>query len=239
MTLGEARLVLWDVDHTLIVADDFHTLLYQDAFRSCFGREPGQLIKMSGRTDLDSMTETLELNGVQPTEERRAAFSEALVEAMASRRGHLRCQGRQAKGAAAVLRRLREVPGVIQSAVTGNLKPLAIAKLGILGLGGYLDFDVGGFGGDHEDRSELVRAARRRAQAKYGIAFDEHNIVLIGDTPRDVLAGHHGGAAVVAVATGTSSAAELEASGAEVVLPDLGDTDTVVWSILEGAQRGS
>lgn len=237
MTPGAPRLVLWDLDHTLIIADDFHALLYRDAFRKCFGREPDQLIKMSGRTDLYSMTQTLRLNGIEPTKERRAAFVEALVEAMALRRAHLRQHGRQAKGAAEALARLRDVPGVIQSAATGNLKSLAVAKLETLSLDWYLDFDVGGFGEDHEDRWELVRAARQRAQAKYGVAFDEHNTVLIGDTPYDVRAGHLGGAIIVAVATGSSSATELEAAGAETILPDLGNTDAVIGSILESSSR--
>ena len=230
-----SRLVLWDVDHTLIIAGDFHALLYRDAFRSCFGREPDHLIKMSGRTDVDSMTRTLRLNGIEPTEERRLEFSEALVAAMETKRDHLRQHGRQAKGAAQALRALRDVPGVVQSAVTGNLKPLAAAKLATLGLGGYLDFDVGGFGGDHEERWELVRAARQRARAKYGVSFDEANTVLIGDTPFDIRAGQLGGATVVAVGTGSSSAAELEALGADRVLMDLGDTETVVRSVLETA----
>jgi phosphoglycolate phosphatase len=56
--------------------------------------------------------------------------------------------------------------------------------------------------------------------------------VLVGDTPNDVLAAREGGIAMLAVATGRSSEAELRAAGAEVVLPDLLDTDRVVDLLL-------
>ncbi|MGR3939469.1 hypothetical protein [Streptomyces sp. BRA346] len=51
----------------------------------------------------------------------------------------------------------------VQSAVTGNLRPIAITKLAALGLGDGLDFSVGGYGDDRNDRADLVRQARKRA----------------------------------------------------------------------------
>jgi phosphoglycolate phosphatase len=56
--------------------------------------------------------------------------------------------------------------------------------------------------------------------------------VLVGDTPLDVAAGRAGGARVVAVATGPYRVEELEASGADAVLPDLRDTDRALAAIL-------
>ncbi|WP_431999125.1 HAD hydrolase-like protein [Sphaerimonospora mesophila] len=72
---------------------------------------------------------------------------------------------------------------------------------------------------DHEERPELVRPAQERAARKYGQAFTAGNTVLIGDTPNDVLAGHLGGARVIAVATGTYDAAALREAGAEPSSP--------------------
>ena len=76
----------------------------------------------------------------------------------------------------------------MQSVLTGNLRPLAEAKLGALGLDAYLDLDVGAYGDAHEVRSELVRVARDKAAAAYGATFDGAATVLIGDTRLDVQA---------------------------------------------------
>jgi phosphoglycolate phosphatase-like HAD superfamily hydrolase len=78
----------------------------------------------------------------------------------------------------------------------------------------------------------MVGAAQRKADAKYGMRFDSASTVLIGDTPRDVEAGRLGGAYVVAVATGEYPADRLADVGANVVLPDLCDTDLVVRAVL-------
>jgi phosphoglycolate phosphatase-like HAD superfamily hydrolase len=125
-----------------------------------------------------------------------------------------------------------QAPLVVQSVLTGNLRPLAEVKLGALGLDEYLDLDVGAYGDTHEVRAELVWVARDRAGAAYHARFDGPATVLIGDTPLDVQAARATGARAVAVATGGTSAAELAAAGAHAVLPDLTDTVAVLAAIL-------
>jgi phosphoglycolate phosphatase-like HAD superfamily hydrolase len=135
-------------------------------------------------------------------------------------------------GAAEALAALIRIPGVVQSVLTGNIRPNAIAKLAAFGLDRYIDFDVGAFGSDHTERSKLVRIAQFRAGTKYKGSYDQRNTVLIGDTPRDVQAGLDGGACTVAVATGVSSKAELVAAGADTVLSDLTMTAQVADAVL-------
>jgi phosphoglycolate phosphatase-like HAD superfamily hydrolase len=79
-----------------------------------------------------------------------------------------------------------------------------------------------------------VAVARARAKDKYGVDPDPGATVLIGDTPLDVAAARGGGARVIAVASGRFDAGALRAAGAEVVLPDLLDTDAVVRACLAG-----
>jgi phosphoglycolate phosphatase-like HAD superfamily hydrolase len=217
------RLILWDVDHTLITAGDFHTRLYRHAFEQLTGRPPEQLINMSGRTDLESMTTTLRLNELDPTPERLHAFASALVSAIDANRELLTRMGRQAAGAHAAVRAIATDPSTVQTIVTGNLKPLAITKLETLGMAAELDFDVGGYGWDSLDRGRLVEAARSRASDKYATQFTRQNTIVIGDTPKDIAAAHSGGASVIALATGKSSEHDLTQAGADRVLPDLTD----------------
>jgi phosphoglycolate phosphatase-like HAD superfamily hydrolase len=123
---------------------------------------------------------------------------------------------------------LQRTSGVVQSVLTGNVRPNAFAKLSAFELEPYIDFDVGGYGSDDSVRSNLVAVARERALAKYGIAFDHNTTVLIGDTTRDVRAGLDGGARVIAVASGIDSVEDLRDAGADAALPDLCDTDSLV-----------
>src|SRR5215472_6971272 len=125
-------------------------------------------------------------------------------------------------------------PGVcvVQSVLTGNVRPMAEMKLGVLGLDGHLDLEAGAYGESHEIRSELVHLARGNAARRYGTDFAGTATVLVGDTPLDVAAARATGARVAAVATGGTSAAKLAESGADAVLPDLTDTPAVLAAIL-------
>ncbi len=125
---------------------------------------------------------------------------------------------------------------MVQSLLTGNIRPLAEVKLGALGLTRHLDLEVGAYGDLHEVRSELVGPARRRAAAAYGADFGGRATVLVGDTPLDVEAAVVAGARAVGVATGGFGVAELASAGADAVLPDLTDTSRVVAAVL--ARRG-
>jgi phosphoglycolate phosphatase-like HAD superfamily hydrolase len=187
---------------------------------------------MAGRTDRAIISETLRLNGIAPADEVVTAFADVLAAAFTARRDEIGPRGRELPGARAVLKELASRADVVQSVLTGNMKPIAVCKLTAFGLHDLVDFDVGAYGLDGLDRPPLVGLARRRAERKFGEAFDAATTVLIGDTPFDVDAGHRGGARVVALATGASDERTLRAAGAEVVLADLTDTGAVVRVLL-------
>jgi phosphoglycolate phosphatase-like HAD superfamily hydrolase len=82
-------------------------------------------------------------------------------------------------------------------------------------------FGFGGYGSDAGDRAVLVGHAIERGERHAGRRFDRSEVLVIGDTPRDVAAAHAHGAVAVAVATGSFDADALAACGADVVLPTL------------------
>jgi phosphoglycolate phosphatase-like HAD superfamily hydrolase len=229
------RLVLWDIDGTLVDTGQIGRDAFSEAFQVVAGRAPDQaaqkMVEMAGRTDHEIALEFLALHRIDGRAH-LPAFSDALAAALAAREGEIRRYGRALPGAEAALAGLRGVPGVVQSLLTGNIEPNAAVKLAAFGLDVYLDFAVGGFGSDDPHRPNLVAVARRKAKAKYGVAFGPATTVLVGDTPLDVAAGRQGGARVVAVATGRFGPDELRAAGADAVLPDLGDTAAVLDAVL-------
>ena len=159
-------LVLWDVDYTLVSADGLGTRLYEVVFREMFGRELTAVAPKAGRTDRAIVADTLALAGVPLVHV--DAFLAALARAAAD--GTVRAQVRPLAGASDAIAALAS-PGIRQSVLTGNIRPLAAMKLRLAGLGDHLDLDVGAYGDVHEVRAELVAVARHAARQAYGTDF--------------------------------------------------------------------
>jgi phosphoglycolate phosphatase-like HAD superfamily hydrolase len=230
------RLVLWDIDGTLVQAGEVGRDIFTEAFQAVVGRAPDQVaartLAMAGRTDPEIALEFLAAHEIAEGASHLPAFSEALVTALAAKAALIRERGRALPGARETLAALGRTEGVVQSLLTGNVQPNALLKLASFELDDYLDFEVGGFGSDHHHRPSLVEVARTKAEAKYGTNFAGPATVLVGDTPLDVAAGRAGGARVVAVATGPYGVEELESTGADAVLEDLRDTGATLTAIL-------
>ncbi|MBB4937778.1 phosphoglycolate phosphatase-like HAD superfamily hydrolase [Streptosporangium album] len=225
-------LVLWDIDHTLINISGVTRNIYADALHAATGRRLERIADFAGRTERAISTEVLRSHGIEVSDGLLDSFGAAIAEAFAGYEAAIRERGRALPGALAALEALAERDDVVQSVLTGNMEPLAIGKLKAFGLDHLVDFEVAAYGMDHEDRAALVGLAQERAARKYGESFTPRSTVLVGDTPNDVLAGHLGGARVVAVATGFSDTEALREAGAELVLEDLSDTDAVVRAVL-------
>jgi phosphoglycolate phosphatase len=220
-------LVMWDIDRTLL-----HTRgVTKDAWRATFteltGLEWRAVPDFGGRTDLDVCTEVFRVHGVTDCTPER--FLEHYVRAMERDRHLVLERGALMPGVREVLDRLAADPAVVQTLVTGNVAPVARLKVEAFGLQHVFDSEIGGYGGDHAVRATLVRRSLERAHAKYAEPFRP---VVVGDTVNDVAAALANDVAVVGVATGTTSAAELAGAGAHAVLADLSEVDQAVRTIV-------
>jgi phosphoglycolate phosphatase len=227
-------LVLWDVDFTLLNAGGASRRLYQVVFRGLFGRDPAEIAPMAGRTDRAIVRDTLILAGISEPGRHVDAFLAALADQAPTFATLVAERGRALPGAACALATVaaQGPPGTVQSVLTGNVRPLAEAKLAAFGLTGHLDLEVGAYGDHHEVRAELVHLARRLAARAYGTGFTGPATVLIGDTPFDMAAARATGARSVGVTTGGFTAADLTAAGAGAVLPGLTDTAAVLAAVV-------
>jgi len=231
--------VLWNIDLTLVDVSRVTRAAYADAFQQVTGRRLIQLPQFAGQSESEIFFDALARNdadngsdGGDGGDALLAAFYEALAGAFAARQGDLTGQGRLLSGAAQAVETLASRPDVVvQSVLTGTIRPNAVAKLAAFGLEGYFDFEVGGYGSESYPKGALVMMARGRAAEKYAVAFTEHNTVYVGDSVRDVAAAKRGGARSVAVATGRSTESDLRAAGADLVLPDLADVPAVLRGI--------
>jgi len=214
-------LVLWDIDHTLIETRGVGDRIYADAFRTVTGQTLAEMPALSGRTEPVIFREALKMRGITDTGDLYPRFAAEQARGYAERMDELRRQGRALPGAADALRELARRPDIIQSVLTGNTREAAELKLRTFDLDQYLNLDIGAYGTDDDTRANLVKIARQRATAALGIPFDPATTVLIGDTPNDVAAARDGGARIIAMATGSDSARDLAAAGADTVLDDL------------------
>jgi phosphoglycolate phosphatase len=229
------RLVLWNIDLTLVDVGRVTRAAYADAFAAVTGRPLVRLPQMAGQTESEIFFDALALNEadslVAGGEEVLGRFSMELASAFRARRSLLTEQGRLLPGALAAVAEVGGLPGVVQTLLTGAIKPNAIEKLHAFALDRFFDTEVGGYGSEVFPKGALLLNARGRAAEKYGGEFAADATVYIADSTRDVAAAQIGGARSVAVASGRSSAAELRDAGADVVLADLADTANVVRAV--------
>ena len=226
------RLVLWDIDGTLVDSARLGLDAFVEAFETVVGRPPRELVPFAGRTDLEIAHDMLATAGVEAGEELLDRFEEELVRALGARVDEMARRGRALPGTTEALERLSTEPGVIQSLLTGNVERNAMLKLKPFGLTKHVEFGCGAYGSDHRVRGELVPIARARAERAHSTRIAASDVILIGDTPLDVAAAREGGARAVGVATGPYDERALHASGADAVFPDLSDTERVVAAIL-------
>lgn len=235
------RLVLWNIDHTLVDVGRVTREAYAEAFRKVTGRPLVRLAPTAGRTESEIIFETLAYNDIVTTDDHLAAFIAALATAFESRRADVRAHGRVLPGAREALGALAGLPNVLQSVLTGSIEASATLKLTELGLHRHLDLEVGGYGSETYPKGALIEIARTRASRKYRIPFDESvawlgeglrtSTVLIADSPHDVRAAQIAAAPVIGVATGGATETDLRTAGADAVLPTLADTAAVVAAV--------
>lgn len=233
--MGADRLLLWDIDGTLIRAGAIARLAFDRAVARVLGRPVvDHGIAMSGKTDPQIAREILAACGVDGAE--AEAHLPAVIAHLEAELGGaeaaLRDGGRVLPGVPELLGRLAREPGVIQSLLTGNTAANAAVKLAAFGLDHHFDFGVAAFGSDHAERTRLVPVALERARARRGFDPARGVVWVIGDTPHDLACARAGGARCLLVATGRTPRSALDGIGADAVVDDLADVDTIAALLL-------
>lgn len=221
------RLLLWDVDGTLVRVGQLGAASFDVAVRQVTGREIGTRPRMSGKTDRQIVREYLEDLAIPEEEGLVARILEALEAALNDFAPRLTETGDTPPGTAAILQRMADDPAVHSTVLTGNIKPNARTKLAAFDLDRWLDLDTGAYGSDHADRPALVPIALGRAAELRGVHVEPDQVWVIGDTPRDLACARAAGARCLLVGTGRMTVAEAATLGADAVVEDLSDTDAV------------
>jgi phosphoglycolate phosphatase len=203
------KLVLFDIDGTLIQTGGAGERAFARVCELEFGIPEGTAqLQFAGRTDPSIVREFFLKYSIPPTAENFQRFFDAYVFVLDERLRQL--DGRILPGVPEFLtacESLSHRPMV--GLLTGNIRLGAQIKLTHYQL--WHRFRVGGFGDDHEDRNQVAAVARQRGHRLLNHPLQGEEILVIGDTPRDVECARAIGARVLAVATGKFSVDELRA----------------------------
>ena len=221
----DRRLLLFDIDGTLITSGGAGEAALKDAMRSRFAVEEDLAgVILAGATDARIARELLEKHGISVSPENVAALLDTYLGHLSERIG--RHDGKLLPGIVPLLNVLSQREDAVLALLTGNVSRGAEIKLTHYGVWDFFEF--GAFADDHHDRNELGKFARARALERHGEEFPPSRIYVIGDTPKDIECGRAIGACTVAIATGHYSAAELKDHSPDFLFEDLSDTDRVV-----------
>jgi phosphoglycolate phosphatase len=227
------RLLLFDIDGTLVRAGAIGGAVFNRAIEAVLGEVPVQRVRMSGKTDPQIVREYLALLEVDDPEHLPAVLAH-LESELAAAADQLARDGRPCPGVTELLPALAKDDRLHLSVLTGNIAPNAVVKLSAFGLHEWLDLETGAYGSDSEDRRALVPIALERLATMRGTRLAPEAAWVIGDTPRDLECATAGGAHCLLVATGSYGREELQHLGADAVMDDLSDIDAVVRVLCSG-----
>ncbi len=215
------RAVLFDIDGTLLVTGGAGGAAWQRAFEQLHG--VGADIAEhtdAGMTDPEIAAIVFrEVIGREGTQEERSkaigCYLKHLPDTVAESEGY-----RVMPGIEELLDRLID-DGILLGLVTGNIEAAAHIKLARARLNRFFSF--GGYGSDSADRTEVTKAALQRGALVSGGTLADGASIAVGDTPRDVKAGHGAGIKVVGVATGSYKIDQLKQAGADWAITQVSD----------------
>ena len=212
------RLVLFDVDGTLVSTGGSGKRAFDTAFRDRFGRTilegPANAVAFAGRTDPSILDDLIDAVGVsvEVWKREREAFLTTYFKAL-ERDLAAAPPGADTVGRVEVLlERLDRVAEVHLGLLTGNFERGARLKLGPFDLNRY--FATGGFGSDHRDRRHVASISARRTAEHAGVTVKPEQVVVVGDTVHDIDCARANGYRSIAIAGSSTGAAPLCEAGA-------------------------
>ncbi len=223
----QSRLLIFDIDGTLLLNGPVIREIFFYAFKQVCGRLPEtENIYFHGMTDRGIFRTLLNQvsihNGYEALfRQFKTLFVRSLHDRYPYATGPFLLPGVET-----LLSELNRLPDIYLALGTGNIRESAYIKLRRFGLDVF--FPIGGFGGDHELRTDVISSAIQESGDYYQLAFEPSSIWIIGDTLADIDAAHQAGAKALAVATGLESLEALEHSSAEAVLNNLENTSLVI-----------
>jgi phosphoglycolate phosphatase len=216
------KLIIFDMDQTLVEVIGAHDEAASRVFKSFFNVE-ARLTEMdyAGRSLADSFLVLAGTRGIPESEIRDRmprmleAYGAAFAASLPTDASRFILPG--------VIPLLNELSGAghFLALYTGDSPAVARAVLDATGLGGYFPYRF--CGTEVAARTDMIKQAAEVAARVTGREFKGKEIVVIGDSVRDIEAGRVQGALVIAVTTGRHTRDQLAAAGPDYLFDTLAD----------------
>jgi len=226
------RVLLFDIDGTLIHCGGAGGRALRQAFCEEFDIQEFRSVQLQGRTDLGILNELLQLHEIHVNEENRQRVCNRYFSLLPDHLAllHQQSLARILPGADQLLELLSDQMQFVVGILTGNMPASAQIKLQHFQLWDY--FQLGIFGDLSDHRPNLAGPALELIAEFCGQEVEGDSIVIIGDTPLDIHLAQAMQARCLAVGTGGFSSADLRSEGADFVVEDLSDQDTILeWML--------
>jgi phosphoglycolate phosphatase len=232
LKMMQNRLLLFDIDGTILSTHGIPRVAMGnvlDAMYKSFTYD--EHYSFSGRTDWEIIEHLL-------TFDQRESSPELVNKIMKSFAIELQTHLQNGKpplvynGVRDLLQELSGLPNVYLGLVTGNIESGAKIKLSLAKLWKY--FDIGGFGDDARNRSDLPPIAVNRAQDFYKTDFANKNIWIIGDSEHDISCAKDNQLRSLAVSTGWTDHELLAEYKPDYLVTDFSDVEKIRNILVEG-----
>ena len=228
------KLVLFDIDGTLLASEGAGKRAVTRALKDVFGSTGPDDYHFDGKTDPQIVRELMKLDGVddKTIDAKMHRLLNVYIENLTYElRAPDKKPPRALSGVPELLDALEARADVVLGLLTGNIERGARMKLDAVGIE-WSRFRVGAYGSDHERRPQLPAIARERCRRQTGAFVQGAEVVVIGDTPDDMTCGRALGAQAIGVATGRFTVPQLMEHRPVAAFEDLSDTQTVLDAIL-------
>jgi phosphoglycolate phosphatase len=234
MSKPPVKLVIFDLDQTLVEVLPVHNDTMCRLFKRFYGVEARFTdVDFTGRSLRENITALAHLKGVDEAISQKnlkgmlGAYDRIFVEVMPS-------DGRKCllPGVIPLLEALQKA-GAVLVLYTGDSRVVAQSICRATRLDKY--FRQSFYGTEVPARADMVKQAIEWAEKDTGRQFRGKNIVILGDSLRDIECGRQFGAMTIAVATGYHSDIVLRDAKPGFLFADLADTEKVLSAIFGSA----
>lgn len=220
------KIPLFDIDWTLLKGGNkVHNAAFTFAFDKVYKLPNTSIdeINHHGMVDTQIFIEIPKLHGISE-EEAKSKIPQAL-ETMINYFNQHADEGsyKVMPGSLKLLKTLKSLK-VPMGLLTGNTEEIGWEKLGRAGIRDFFSF--GAFGSMVLKRIDLIPIAKKKAENLLGLNVSLQQLVIVGDSPRDIVCAKEAGISIIAVGAGVHAVDKLKE--ADLVVKSLEEKDKII-----------